>query len=172
MEQRPRRPAAVRKRLTVGRPVVHRFAAQRRARFAQVNTHLMRSACLQTTFDEREIAERFDNGNVRDRALTVFGEEVGCASATAITAVAHEHRFGSPGFWCSAREGEVSSLGGVLAELSSSFPPCAAKIISSEVSRRTAMTGRFGPERRGSRSARVLEETFRRTRRFVRVASW
>ena len=69
VQHRSPRPTAIRERLVVKRPIVDVFSAQGRAGFTQMDADLVCSSCLQPAFDERIVAQIFDDADVRDSAF-------------------------------------------------------------------------------------------------------
>src|SRR5262245_36528544 len=73
VQHRPPGPARVGQGLPVRRPVVHPFPAQRPARLAEMNTHLVRPPRLEPALDQCKVAELLQRLHVRNGALTVAG---------------------------------------------------------------------------------------------------
>ena len=87
MQHDPLRTAPIRNRTPVWRSIVNPLTAQRRACLAEMNAYLMRSAGLQTAFDECVLIESLDDANMCDRTLPVRRVT---AAAPAVTAVANQ----------------------------------------------------------------------------------
>ena len=109
------RSASVRQRLSMQRPVVNAFAAQRRAVFSEMNTHLVRATCLQTALHEGVVSQVLDNAHVRHGALAFTG--ITCAAAAAVAAVIDQVRFDAFVFCLATHQGKIATLNGMRAEL-------------------------------------------------------
>ena len=76
--------ASVWERPTVQWTVVDAFATERSACFSQMDAHLMRPARLQPAFDQRELAERFDDAHMGHGMLPFYGV---AAAAPAVASI-------------------------------------------------------------------------------------
>src|SRR5262245_46732731 len=90
VEHGPLRAAVVGQWFAVEGTIVDAFAAQGNSAFTQMDTHLMRAARFQATFDESEGAEGFDDAHMRDGALALA---VGAAATAAVATIGDQDGF-------------------------------------------------------------------------------
>lgn len=96
-------------------PIVDAFAAQRSARFAQVDAHLVSATSIETTLDEGVTSEFFEQANMRDRSFSLLG--FGRAATTSITAIANQVRLNSSGHRGAADDCQIAPFDCVRAKL-------------------------------------------------------
>jgi hypothetical protein len=80
-----------------------------------MDANLMRSSRLQSTLDEREIAQFFHNSNMSDSPLSLARR--GGTPSAPVAPIAHEPRFDPSVFGLAARHGAINTLDRVSAEL-------------------------------------------------------
>src|SRR5207249_9700580 len=104
---------------TVQGSIVDTLAANRGARLAQMNAHLVCPSRLQPAFDQGKLTQGLGNADVGDRPLTSAG--LGRAAAPPITSIANQPRvdFSGPGPTTDHRE--IAAFDRVGAELAAKF---------------------------------------------------
>jgi hypothetical protein len=99
----------------MNRAVVDALAAQWRATLAQMNANLMRTAGLESAFDECMVSELLHDPHMCNSVLAGFGRR--CTPAPAISPVSNQIRFEAARRRAAANHSQVATLDGVRAKL-------------------------------------------------------